>query len=324
MSIFRKRKQIKPYEYPEVMEYVDAINDSFWLHKEWNFISDIQDFQVKLKPHEKNAIKNTLLAIAQIEVSVKTFWGKLGDHFPKPEFHSVGFTFAESEVRHERAYSQLLEKLGLNKEFDIIMENPVIEGRIDYLSKYLKNAGSDNKELYTLTLALFSLFIENVSLFSQFAIIKAFNKERNLLKDIDNVVQATQKEELVHALLGSYMINLVKKEYPEWFNEEFYATIEKAAKKAYTAEKKILEWIFEEGELEFLPLEVLDAFIQHRFNESLELIGGNKVFEVDNDKLAKLEWFIEEIYAQTHADFFYKRPTTYTKNSRSVTANDLY
>lgn len=324
MSIFDKRVAFKPFEYPEILQYKDAIRHSYWIHTEWNFMSDVQDFNTKLNNKEKNAIKNTLLAIAQIEVSVKKFWSKLGDQFPKSEFDQVGMTFSESEVRHSDAYSHLLEVLSLNDDFTLLLENPVIQGRIDYLSKYLKNASSDNKQLYTLTLALFSLFTENVSLFSQFAVIKAFNKHKNMLKDIDNVVQATQKEEVVHALLGIYIINKVKEEFPEWFDEEFYRKIERASKKAYDAEVKVIDWIFEEGELDFIKKETLCEFIKYRFNESVQMIGGNKIFEVDEAKLVDIEWFMEEIYAQTHTDFFYKKPTTYSKKTKSITSNDLF
>lgn len=324
MSIFEKRVAFKPFEYPEILQYKDAIRHSYWIHTEWNFISDVQDFNSNLTDVEKNAIRNTLLAIAQIEVSVKKFWSKLGDQFPKSEFDQVGMTFAESEVRHADAYSHLLEVLSLNDDFNGLLDNPVIQGRIDYLSKYLKNASSDNKQLYTLTLALFSLFTENVSLFSQFAIIKAFNKKKNMLKDIDNVVQATQKEEVVHALLGIYIINQVKKEYPEWFDDEFYKKIERASKKAYEAEVKIIDWIFEQGELDFIKKETLYEFIKYRFNESVEMIGCQKIFEIDESKIKDLDWFIEEIYAQTHADFFYKKPTTYSKKTKSITSNDLF
>ena len=100
----------------------------------------------------------------------------------------------------------------MNNEFDNLLENPVIQGRVDYLTKYLKGASDNNNENYTLTLTLFSIFIENVSLFSQFLIIKSFNKYMNCLKDIDNVVQATQKEEQIHALLGVYLIKQIQKD----------------------------------------------------------------------------------------------------------------
>ena len=208
MSVFLKRINFKPFEYPELYDFVDAINHSYWIHTEYEYKSDIQDFKINLDDSERNAVKNAMLAISQIEINVKRFWSNLYNQFPKPEFDALGSTFGESEVRHSRAYSHVLELLGLNDSFDKLVDNPVIQGRIDYLTKYLKNAGSNNKELYTLSLALFSLFIENCSLFSQFLIIKSFNKHKNCFKGIDNVIQATMKEETLHAMAGAHIINL--------------------------------------------------------------------------------------------------------------------
>ena len=148
MGIFDKRVSFKPFEYPKLDEYTEAINNTFWTVKEWNFISDIHDFNIKLDDVQRNALKNAMLAISQIEVSVKEFWAKLGDRFPKAEFKQVGITFGESEVRHSNAYSKLLEVLGLNDEFTELLNNPVIQGRVDYLTKYLKGAADNSNENY--------------------------------------------------------------------------------------------------------------------------------------------------------------------------------
>lgn len=645
MSIFDKRVAFKPFEYPEVLEYKNAINHSYWLVSEWNFLGDVQDFSVKLNDTERSVLKNAMLAISQIEISVKKFWTKLGDRFPKAEFEQVGVTFGESEVRHADAYSHLLQTLGMNNEFDNLLENPVIQGRVDYLTKYLKGASDNSNENYTLTLTLFSIFIENVSLFSQFLIIKSFNKYMNCLKDIDNVVQATQKEECyaegtevltpngwidfrdinvgddvvqyengklqftkvlhktekkyegdmihfhkkknqclvtpnhdmvyydaagefkkvqahkflphnrkylphggvlensgletlspedrlriaiqadgtnlkwkdksgniwlrgkeggythsialtklrkkerlekilkelniefiksqaenshevvyklrynhdfdykelswvdvknksalwcrqfieevskwdgyqntikesfgycstnkkaidivqmvailggyrtsiqtrndkrkesykpcykltfldkdlnpachglekttvenysgkvycvtvpsgvivtrykddtfiagncIHALLGVYLIKQIQKEYPEWFNDDFYAKLQRACNKAYEAEAKIVDWIFEAGDLKFLNKETVKEFVKQRFNESLEMIGASKHFEVDAKKISDLKWFEDEIHAEVNTDFFHKKPVTYSKFTKSFTAEDLF
>lgn len=324
MSIFDKRVNFKPFEYTETTKFKDAINHSYWLVSEWNFLSDVQDFNTKLTEVEKSAIKNAMLAISQIEISVKKFWTKLGDRFPKAEFDQVGVTFGESEIRHSDAYSHLLEVLGLNDEFTMLLQNPVIQGRVDYLTKYLKGASDNSNENYTLTLSLFSLFIENVSLFSQFLIIKSFNKYKNVLKDIDNVVQATQKEEVVHALFGSYLINEIKKEFPEWFTEEFYQKVYRACKKGYEAEEKIIDWIFSEGELDFLPKENVKEFVKNRFNESLLLIGAEKIFDVDQSKIENLLWFDEEIDGEVSIDFFHKKSTSYSKFNKSINESDLF
>lgn len=300
------------------------MNHSYWLVSEFNFVSDVHDFNVKLDERERNVIKNALLAISQIEISVKKFWTKIGDRFPKPEIDQVGITFGESEVRHADAYSHLLQVLDLNDDFELLLQNPVIQGRVDYLTKYLRGAADGSRENYTLTLALFSIFIENVSLFSQFVIIKSFNKYLGILKDIDNVVQATQQEEQVHALFGIYLINKIREESPEWFDDAFYDKLYRASKKAYEAEAAIIDWIFESGELDFLPKAVVKEFIKDRFNQSLRMIGGQDTFGVDQNLLCQVQWFNEEIAAEVNTDFFYKRPTTYSKHVQAIRSEDLF
>ena len=201
-NIFERKMSLKPFEYPELYEYVPAIRHSYWIHTEFNFTSDIQDFKTHLSDIERSAIKNAMLAISQIEVAVKSFWGDIYHKIPKPEVGAVGSTFAESEVRHTDAYSHLLEILGLNSEFENLKKNPVIMKRVRYLDAALNNSKSENDREYSESILLFSLFIEHVSLFSQFLIIMAFNKHKNMLKGISNVVEATSKEEQIHGDFG--------------------------------------------------------------------------------------------------------------------------
>jgi len=323
-NIFEKRISLKPYEYPELNDYVDAIRHSYWIHTEFNFTSDIQDYKTALNDSERNAIKNAMLAISQIEVAVKTFWGDIFQRMPKPEIGSVGATFSESEVRHQDAYSHLLEILGFNEEFKNLKKKPVIMKRVHYLETALKNAKSEDNQEYAESILLFSLFIEHVSLFSQFLIIMAFNKHKNLFKGISNVVEATSKEEQIHGDFGIDVINIIKKENPTWFDDDYNAMIQDTCKEAYEAESKIIDWIFEEGELDFLPIDVIKEFIKNRFNNSLESIGIEKIYDVDEELLKETEWFDDEIIGTKHGDFFVKRSINYSKRTRSITGDDLF
>tara|TARA_Y100001954_G_C15780395_1_gene589469 strand:- start:566 stop:1882 length:1317 start_codon:yes stop_codon:yes gene_type:complete len=323
-DMFEKRINLKPYEYPELYEYVPAIRHSYWIHSEFNFTSDIQDFKTSLSNHERSAIKNTMLAISQIEVAVKSFWGDIFHKIPKPEIGSVGATFAESEVRHADAYSHLLEILGLNKEFEGLKKKPVIMKRVKYLETALSNSKSENNQDYAESVLLFSLFIEHVSLFSQFLIIMAFNKHKNMLKGISNVVEATSKEEQIHGDFGIDLIKILQTENPTWFNEDYETRIQDMCKKAFEAESAIIDWIFEEGELDFLPKLEINEFIKDRFNRSLESIGVNKIFKTDENLLSKTEWFNDEIIGTKHGDFFVKRSINYSKRTQSITGDDLF
>lgn len=323
-NVFEKRITLKPYEYPELYEYVPAIRHSYWIHTEFNFTSDIQDFKTKLSDLEKNAIKNTMLAISQIEVAVKSFWGDVYHKIPKPEIGSVGATFAESEVRHADAYSHLLEILGLNAEFKDLKKNPVIMKRVRYLEAALASSKSEENKEYSEAVLLFSLFIEHVSLFSQFLIIMAFNKHRNMLKGVSNVVEATSKEEQIHGDFGIDLIKIIKAENPSWFDVLYESRIQEMCKNAFEAESAIIDWIFEKGELDFLPKREIKEFIKDRFNRSLESIGVEKVFETDETLLNNTEWFNDELIATKHGDFFVKRSINYSKKSQSITGEDLF
>ncbi len=323
-DIFEKRINLKPYEYPHLYEYVPAIRHSYWIHSEFNFTSDIQDFKIQLTDPERSAIKNTMLAISQIEVAVKSFWGDIYHRIPKPEIGSVGSTFAESEVRHADAYSHLLEILGLNSEFKELKKKPAIMKRVRYLETALKNSKSDDNREYAESILLFSLFIEHVSLFSQFLIIMAFNKHKNMLKGISNVVEATSKEEQIHGDFGIDLIKILQKENPEWFTKNYHQSIQKMCKEAFEAESEVVDWIFENGELDFLPKAVVNEFLKNRFNNSLESIGVDKIFDVDQSLVSETEWFDDEIIGTKHGDFFVKRSINYSKKTQSITSDDLF
>ena len=323
-NIFEPRENILPYKYPSLLKYKDAIRHSYWIDTEYNFTSDISDYKTNITDIEKSVIKKTMLAIAQIEVNVKTFWADMYKRMPITEIGDVGMTFAESEVRHKDAYARLLRILGLEEEFKTVVEIPAIKDRIKYLKKYLNGSRSKDNKMYTKSVLLFSLFIEHVSLFSQFLIMMSFNKEKNLFKGISNVVEATSKEEDIHGNFGSEIINIIKEENPEWFDDDFNELINSACRKAYKAECKILDWIFEEGELEFLSKKTIEHFIMNRFNNSLNKIGMEGIFEVDNEEVEKTKWFEVEIKSTKEGDFFYKKQIDYNKKSKSITEDDLF
>ena len=323
-NIFTKRTNLKPYEYPNLNEYVDAIRHSYWVHTEFNYTSDIQDFKVNLDKKERTAVKRAMLAISQIEIAVKSFWGDIYKRMPKPEIGNVGATFAESEVRHADAYSHLVQLLGLNGEFETLLQVPAIRKRIKYLEKSITNSKAVENKEYFESIVLFSMFVENVSLFSQFLVIMSFNKHKNMLKGISNAVEATSKEENIHAGFGFDLVNLIKDENPSWWSKELKEDLIVATMEAYEAESEIVDWIFEEGDLDFLTKNQTMEFIKHRFNVSLNSIGIGSIFEINKTLLETTEWFDDEILTTKHTDFFNKRSINYSKKSKSITSNDLF
>lgn len=322
--IFEEQISRKPDHYPWTQEFISAMHNGFWTDKEFNFSSDVQDFRVNLTEQEKQIVTRALSTIGQLEISVKKFWAKLGDNLPHPSINDMGYVMANVEVIHGDAYERLLEVLGLDSAFDDILQLDIIKGRVNYLRKHLHKFHDNNKKQFVYSLILFTLFVENIALFSQFYTIGFFGRYKNMLKDTNKQVNYTSREEACHSMIGIKLINTIKEEHPELFDNELKAKIEHEARDAVKYECQIIEWIVNGYGHEKLNSNLLKEFIKNRMNESLKGIGYDPIFEVDKDIIQKTLWFDEEVLGNNSSDFFHSRPTEYSKNSQSFSEEDLF
>lgn len=322
--IFEEQISRKPNLYPWTEKFIESMHNGFWTDKEFSFKSDVQQFKVKLTEQEREIIIRTLTAIGQIEVAVKTFWAKLGENLPHPSLQDIGYVMANVEVIHNNAYERLITTLGLEKVFEENLKLDWIQGRVKYLKKYTHRYYKDSKKQYLYALILFTLFVENVSLFSQFYVINWFARFKNVLKDTDQQVKYTRNEENIHALVGIKIINTIREEYPELFDQELVERVVHEAKEAFEAESKIVDWMVNGIQEEGLSANVLKEFIKNRINDSLVQIGFPKVFDVDKEYLSSTMWFEEELLGNNMTDFFHSRPVEYSKKSQSFSEDDLF
>jgi ribonucleoside-diphosphate reductase beta chain len=322
--IFNEQISRKPDHYPWTQDFISAMHNGFWTHKEFSFSSDVQDFKVNLNDAEKQIITRALSTIGQLEISVKKFWAKLGDNLPHPSINDMGYVMANVEVIHGDAYERLLEVLGIDDSFEEILELDIIKGRVNYLRKHLHKFHSDNKKQFIYSLILFTLFVENIALFSQFYTIGWFGRYKNLLKDTNKQVEYTSREENLHAQIGIKLINVIREEYPELFDNELEKKILYEAKEAVKYESEIIEWIVNGYDHEKLNSPLLEQFIKNRMNDSLVQIGYNKLFDVDEEIIARTSWFDEQILGNNMTDFFHSRPVEYAKHSQSFNEEDLF
>lgn len=324
MNIFTEQVARKPDRYPWTNDFINAMWEGHWTPNEFNFRSDIQNFKADLTTEEQDVITKTLSAIGQIEIAVKKFWARLGDVLPHPSITDMGLVMAQIEVVHNRAYEKLLDVLQLNHFFEENLKLDIINGRVKYLKKYLEKNYQNNEKQFVYSLVLFTLFVENVSLFSQFYIISWFNRFRNVLKDTAQQVQYTAKEENLHAQIGIKLIQTIRQEMPELFDEELVEKIKFEANEAFSAESKIIDWILGDYSGERINQYVLKEYIKQRINDSLSQIGIGKIFEIDPNSVRDFEWMDEEVLGNTSTDFFYKRPVEYAKKSQVFSAEDLF
>ncbi|SCW95864.1 ribonucleotide-diphosphate reductase subunit beta [Ancylobacter rudongensis] len=302
-----------PDHYPRAQTFIEAMQDGFWTAKKFHFDSDKTDFELNLTEQERVMLTRVLAAIAQIEVAVKKFWVRLGDHLPHPSITDLGITMGYIEVIHNNAYEKLLKKLGLTHVFEENMKVPALAGRVGYLTKHSERNYSDDRRQFIYSLILFTLFVENVSLFSQFYVVLNLNRFKGVLKDTAQQVKYTRNEELLHAQAGMWIINTLRAEYPELFDEELERKIKHECHVALGAECELINWMVGDYQGEKLNAELLKGYVAQRLNESLEGIGYEPVFHVTEEVKKETFWMTEGLLAPAKVDFFHSEPTAYTQ-----------
>lgn len=322
--IFEEQISRKPDHYPWTQDFIEAMHNGFWTDKEFSFQSDKQDFMVSLDEQEREIIVRALATIGQLEISVKKFWAKLGDNLPHPSLNDMGYVMANTEVIHGDAYERLLEVLGIDDAFEKTLELDIIKGRVNYLRKHLHKFHSDNRRQFVYSLILFTLFVENIALFSQFYTISWFGRHKNLLKDTNKQVEYTSREENLHSLIGMRLINVIRKEHPDIFDEQLEAKILHEAEQAVKYEMEIIEWIVNGYESDKLNSKVLKEFVKNRMNESLAEIGYEKIFDVDENLISKTVWFDEQVLGSNQSDFFHSRPVEYSRAGKCFDVEDIF
>lgn len=324
ITIFDEQVSRKPDRYPWANEYMDAMEAGHWTPNEFTFTSDLQQYKTELTEQEQTIVKNALSAIGQIEISVKKFWSRLGDNLPHPSMSDLGITMAHIEVIHNKAYEKLLDVLQMQDVFEENMKLDIIQGRVKYLRKYLDKHYKDNRKQYIYSLVLFTLYVENVSLFSQFYIINWFNRYKNVLKDTAQQVAYTAKEETLHAMAGIKIINTIREELPELFDKELEERILHEAEQSYKAESKIIDWMLGDYSDDNLNADILKEYVKKRLNDSLQEIKFKKIFEIDEELIKKSVWMDEDVLGNSMTDFFHKRPTEYSKKTQSFSEESLF
>jgi len=321
--LFQEQISRKPDLYPWTKDFIDAIWKGFWTPDEFNFTSDYSQFKTEMNQQEKDVLVKALSAIGQIEVAVKTFWANLGDNLPHPTIRDLGYAMGNSEVIHNMAYEKLLDVLGITDVFEKNLQNPIIKGRVEYLRKYLKKVYADDRKQYVYAITLFTLFVENVSLFSQFYIILHMNKNKAILKDTAQQVKYTRNEEMLHAQCGIKIIQTLRQEYPEMFDAELEARIAEECIESIKAESAVIDWIMGDYKEDGLSTEILVEFIKKRMVESLDAIDFNHNITYDEDLVRETTWFDEGLYGSNMVDFFQGRPVDYARGT-GITADDLF
>lgn len=323
MGIFEKGIYLDP-KYDFLDKYTQMAFKSFWTPAQYQKLIEEQDtpqYFNEFDEIKKETVKRCIMAVAMVEDKVKIFWPLLSLDLPQTIISDVGGLFGMQEVVHRKSYSSLLEALKINLEE--IHSHPAIEGRLKYLSKHLEEDPKIiGKKRILKKLVLFTALIERASLFTQFYILMSFAYRNEGLTTISSLQRSTASEEVMHYSFGIDLINLIKEEYPQLWEEYLIDLISKNIKDAYQAELNLIDWIFEKGVPSHITKEEVINYLNYNFNTITSDLDLDIKYPIDYELFNERNiWMLEKIKTMVEPDFFNNAVGSYSSERESINLN---
>lgn len=303
--------------YPDAVKFSEQQDSIFWTANEIDVEKDKQDMLVNMTEAERHGVTTTLKLFTIYElIAGNEYWGgRVKDAFPRPEIQRMAATFSYFELGvHSIFYNRLNQVLGLdNDEFYLsYIDDPVLHNHINYVDNIVSHP-----DLLS-SLGAFSL-VEGAVLYSSFAFLKHFQAQgKNKLLNVVRGINFSLRDENLHATAGAWLYRSLRDEMLKEGGdyrvqvENASERVLEAARHIYAHESRIVDMIFEKGEMEGITAEQMKKFIQGRLNLCLSQLGLPHVFEVLNDTIS--EWFYDSINSVSFNDFFTGVGSSYNRS----------
>ena len=301
-------------DYPKAVEFAEQQMGIYWLPTEIKVEKDVQDLMVNMTDAERHGVITTLKLFTLYELRVGgDYWlGRVRNTFKRPEIEFMASTFGFVELGiHARFYNQINEAMMLNTDefYSSYLDDPILSDRI----KFVEDAAGD--EDLPFALGVFSL-IEGAVLYSNFAFLKHFQSQgKNKLVNVNAGINFSVRDESLHSAAGAWLYRTLISEYglDNGDLELVQMKIIEAAKAIYEHEERIVDMVFERGDIDGIDSEDMKRFVKHRINLCLDNLGIDPIYD-DTDSHIESWFYLGTGGTATLGDFFYAVNSEYNRN----------
>jgi len=300
-------------EYPQAVEYAEAQEHIAWTATEIEMDKDLHDLHNSVTEAEMHGVVTVLKLFTKYETHVgNDYWlDFVRKRFVRPEIQRMATEFGRTELSiHAPFYNRINEVLNLDTEefYNSYVEDETLRHRIEWIERQFK------PDDLLQSLAIGSI-TEGAILYSNFAFLKHFQSEgKNKLVNLSAGINFSVRDENLHSLAGAWLFNTVFQETPLTSEEKktLKDNIVKTCYQVLDHESRIIDMIFEKGDIKGITDHQMKQFIKSRLNLCLRQLGMEDEFEVGYDPIS--QWFYKNIQQSKMNDFFNNQGSEYNRN----------
>jgi ribonucleoside-diphosphate reductase beta chain len=308
---------LRPMKYPLFFEmYKDAIKNT-WTVEEVDFTTDVGDLRDKLSDAEKHLIKRLVAFFATGDSIVSNnLVLNLYKHINSPEARMYLSRQLYEEALHVQFYLTLLDTYLPNDEeriaaFSAIENIPSIRRKGEFCFRWIDSINdlqslqtpADRKK-FLLNLICFAACIEGLFFFAAFAYVY-FLRSKGLLHGLASGTNWVFRDESCHMNFAFTVIDTVRREEPDLFDDELRRDITRMIDEAVECEMAFAEDVLGFG-IAGLSEKDMRSYLEYVADQRLVTLGIAPVY------LSKNPFdFMELQDVQELTNFFERRVSAY-------------
>jgi ribonucleoside-diphosphate reductase beta chain len=303
--------------YPEFFDrYKDAIKNT-WTVEEVDFSSDTADLNQKMGPEERHLIKRLVAFFATGDsIVANNLVLNLYKHINAPEARLYLSRQLYEEAQHVEFYLTLLDTYIPDTEereeaFRAIETIPSIRKKADFCFKYIDSIGKIDelrtpreRRAFLLNMMCFAACIEGLFFFAAFAYVY-FLRSRGLLLGLAGGTNWVFRDESCHMDFAFSVVDTIRAEEPELFDDELDQQIYQMVHEAVEAETQFAKDLLDGG-VAGLTSDQMRQYLEYVADQRLERLGLAPRYNTTNPLS-----FMELQDVQEVTNFFERRVSAY-------------
>jgi len=308
---------LRPMRYPEFYErYRDAIRNT-WTVEEVDFSDDLVDLARRLLPAERHLVRRLVAFFATGDsIVANNLVLNLYKHINAPEARLYLSRQLFEEAQHVQFYLTLLDTyvsdVGERAEaFAAIEHVPSIKAKAEFCFRWMDSIDeldrlrtASDRRRFLLNLICFAACIEGLFFFAAFAYVY-FLRSKGLLNGLAAGTNWVFRDESGHMDFAFAVVDTVRREQPDLFDDELAAQVSDMVAEAVDAETSFAEDLLTGG-VPGLSLADTRAYLEYVADQRLARLGLPKRFGSANPF-----GFMELQDVQELANFFERTVSAY-------------
>jgi ribonucleoside-diphosphate reductase beta chain len=307
---------LRPMRYPHFYDrYRDAIKNT-WTVEEVDLHSDLADLS-KLGPAEQHLINRLVAFFATGDTIVaNNLVLNLYQHINAPEARLYLSRQLFEEAVHVQFYLTLLDTYLPDENeraqaFDAVENIPSIRHKAEFCFKWIDSINHlkqldtrEDRRVFLLNLICFAACIEGLFFYGAFAYVY-FLRSRGLLHGLASGTNWVFRDESMHMAFAFDVVETVRREEPELFDEELTAQVRTMLAEAVDAEAAFAEDLLDQG-VPGMSIEDMRSYLEYVADRRLEQLGMGELYGSKNPFT-----FLELQDVQELSNFFERRVSAY-------------